>query len=205
MNTLRKCAALCACALFLATLTSTEGLAAEPPPAASPEPGVWQKHEYTFAYMGFTSTYSCDGLADKVKILLIAAGARKDAKSRPGACAAGFGRPDKFPRADLVFYTLTPDAGGSPVAGGSAAAGGAEQPVAGTWRSVTFTDRSPRELLVGDCELVEQFRNSVLPLFSTRDIDSHTTCIPYQESGTTINLKFEAFSAVPSGPAVKPR
>ncbi len=44
---------------------------------------MWQKHEYTFAYLGFTSTYSCDGLADKLKILLIASGARKDSKSRP--------------------------------------------------------------------------------------------------------------------------
>jgi hypothetical protein len=41
--------------------------------------------------MGFTSTYSCDGLADKIKVLLIAAGARRDSKSRPGACASGFG------------------------------------------------------------------------------------------------------------------
>ena len=30
--------------------------------------------------MGFTSTYSCDGLASKLKLLLIASGARPDAK-----------------------------------------------------------------------------------------------------------------------------
>src|SRR5260221_7528594 len=67
--------------------------------------GVWQKHEYSFQFLGFTSTYSCDGLADKLKTLLIASGARPDATARAGACASGFGRPDKFARADLTFYT----------------------------------------------------------------------------------------------------
>src|ERR1700678_4071018 len=116
--------------------------------AASQEPGTWQKHQYSFAYMGFTTTYSCDGLADKLRRLLLAAGARKDVKSRPGACASGFGRPDKFARADLVFYTLAPV---------DAAAAPADKPVDGAWRPVAIAARSPRELALGDCELVDQF------------------------------------------------
>jgi hypothetical protein len=166
-------------------------LAALPALAAAQSTGVWQKHEYNFAYMGFTSTYSCDGLADKLKLLLIASGARKDAKSQPGACASGFGRPDKFARASLTFYTLVPGEADS-----------ADSPkVAGTWRPVTLSDRSPRELRVGDCELVEQFRSSVLPMFATRGVVNHTTCIPYQESGSSINLQFESFTPTPAAPA----
>src|SRR5580692_179583 len=76
--------------------------------ATAPQPGTWQSHKYSFQFMGFTSTYSCDGLADKLRKLLLAAGARADVKSRPGACASGFGRPDKFARADLTFNTLAP-------------------------------------------------------------------------------------------------
>ena len=76
--------------------------------SASPDPGIWQKHVYTFQFMGFTTTYSCDGLADKVKVLLIAAGARSDSKSQPGVCSRGWGRPDKFAQANLTFYTLAP-------------------------------------------------------------------------------------------------
>jgi hypothetical protein len=159
--------------------------------AATRESGVWQKHELSFAYMGFTSTYSCDGLADKIKLLLIAAGARPDAKSRPGACASGFGRPDKFARADLTFYTLAP--------GGANSAPAGDQ-VAGIWRTVSLAARSPRDLHTGDCELVEQFRNTVLPMFATRNVDDHTTCVPHQESGSIIGLRFESFAAVPSGP-----
>ncbi len=137
--------------------------------------------------MGFTSTYSCDGLADKLKKLLLAAGARADVKSQPGACASGFGRPDKFARADLTFSTLTP---------GDAAADG--KTAQGLWRSVAFSDRFPRDLQVGDCELVEQFRRQVLPMFTTRNVVNNTTCVPHQESGSLIDLKFDAFAAIPA-------
>jgi hypothetical protein len=163
-------------------------------PCAAPEAGLWQKHEYSFAFLGFTSTYSCDGLADKLRLLLIASGARSDAKARPGACASGFGRPDKFARADLIFYTLSP-AGATADPSASAAA------IDGTWKSVTLSLQQPRELGRGDCELVEQFRSNVLPMFTARNIDNHTTCIPYQESGSEIDLRFEAFSAAPKAPA----
>ena len=176
------CAALAGGAV-LCTAPARAAEAAGAPAAA----GTWQKHEYTFQYLGFTSTYSCDGLADKLKVLLHASGARGDLKSRPGVCAAGFGRPDKFAQAFLIFYTL------NPLAGGGAQAG--VESVPGLWRPVALASRSPRELAVGDCELVEQFRTSVLPMFSARGIDDHTTCIPHQESGSVINLKFEAFTA----------
>jgi len=187
MTCLRTLAAIVGCALFPALLFSPPSFADD---ASVHEPGVWQKHQYSFAYMGFTSTYSCDGLADKLKLLLLAAGARRDVKSQAGACASGFGRPDKFARADLTFYTLAPGSDGAAAAG--------DKPVDGTWRAVSFADRSPRDLHTGDCELVEQFRNSVLPMFTTRNIDNHTTCVPHQESGSNISLRFEAFAAPPA-------
>jgi hypothetical protein len=156
--------------------------------AAVAEAGSWQSHEYTFQFLGFTSTYSCDGLAGKLRKLLLAAGARADVKSVPGACASAFGRPDKFARADLAFYTLTPADSG----------GGADKAVNGTWRAVTFANRAPSDLAIGDCELVEQFRTQVLPLFSTRNVANNTACIPHQDSGSVINLKFDSFAAIPA-------
>jgi len=162
-------------------------LAAEPS-TADPEQGAWKKHEYSFQFLGFTTTYSCDGLASKLKVLLIAAGARADAKSTSGACARGFGIPDKFARADLIFYTLTPVENGEH----------ANPPISGVWRSVAFADRSPREVRLGDCELVEQFRDNVLPMFTTRDIDNRMTCVPNQLSGSVINLKFAVFAGEPT-------
>lgn len=164
-------------------LVSTASLAGDG--AAAGDMGTWQSHKYTFQFMGFTSTYSCDGLADKLRILLLAAGARADVKSVPGACASAFGRPDKFARADLTFYTLAP---------ASAGTGGA---VKGIWRSVTFGAHQPHEIGLGDCELVEQFRQQLLPMFTTRNVVNNTSCIPHQESGSTIDLRFESFTAPP--------
>jgi hypothetical protein len=154
--------------------------------AAAPQPGTWQSHKYSFQFMGFTSTYSCDGLASKLRKLLLAAGARADVKSQPGGCASGFGRPDKFARADLTFSTLAP------------AGAGDGTTVNGAWRPVGFTTTSPRDIGLGDCELIEQFRNQVLPMFATRNVVSNTTCVPHQESGSTINLRFESFAALPA-------
>jgi hypothetical protein len=175
-----------------AMLLSTAAFAADAPdsPAAR---GTWQTHKYSFQFLGFTSTYSCDGLANKLKELWLAVGARADAKSQPGACAAPFGQPDKFARADLTFSILAPlDA---------TAANG--KPVNGAWRAVTLAAHAPRDLQIGDCELVEQFRQQVLPMFTTRNVVSNTTCIPNQESGSLIDLKFESFTALPAAGAAR--
>jgi hypothetical protein len=157
----------------------------------TPTQGVWQKHEYRFSFFGFTTTYSCDGLADKLKLLLIAAGARMDAKSQPAACTSGFGRPDRFASAYLTFYTL--------------AAAGADQAsdagtVNGNWRVVKFMPRTPSQLALGDCELIEQFRDRLLPMFSTRNIDNRTACVPHQLSGSDYSLTFDSFAAVDTKP-----
>jgi hypothetical protein len=174
-------------AMVAAALSASTALA-DDATATAREPGVWQKHQYSFAFMGFTTTYSCDGLADKLKLLLIGAGARKDAKASAGACASGFGRPDKFARANLTFYTLVPAA---------TVGGAADQRADGIWRRVALAAHSPWELGIGDCELIEQFQTKVLPMFATRKVENRTTCIPYQESGSVINLKFESFAAAP--------
>ena len=188
MNSRWKLAAVIGCALFVSLLIPRTSPADEP---SARERGVWQKHEYSFVFLGFTSTYSCDGLADKIKLLLTAAGARPDSKSQAGACPNGFGRPDKFARADLTFYTLAPSGTDTPPG---------TKPVDGVWRPVSIADRSPRELGLGDCELVEQFRDNVLPMFATRNIDDHTTCVPNQYSGSLIALRFESLAAAPHAP-----
>ncbi|HUA77780.1 MAG TPA: hypothetical protein VMA86_08910 [Acetobacteraceae bacterium] len=188
MHRHRHRAALAAVLGLAGAMLSSGTSLADDSQAASPAQGTWQSHKYTFQFLGFTSTYSCDGLADKLRLLLLAAGARPDVKSQPGACARGFGRPDKFARADLVFSTLKPLEGTAPPDAKTAN---------GQWRSVKLGWHSPMELQLGDCELVEQFKSQLLPMFTTRNVVSNTTCVPYQESGSTIDLEFDVFAAVP--------
>jgi hypothetical protein len=163
--------------LLCGVLVSRQSVADE-----STAAGVWQKQQYSFVFMGFTSIYSCDGLAGKLKVLLIAAGARGDAKAYAAACAQ-FGQVEKLARADLVFYTLAPASGTTD-----------GQRVDGAWRRVALAERSPRDLARGDCELVEQFKAHVLPLFTTREVVDRTTCVPNQAAGSIVNLQFETFT-----------
>jgi hypothetical protein len=191
MNSLGKFVVSCA-VLLCGVFPWRVALADDSSIASTPEPGIWQKHEYTFRFLGFTTTYSCDGLADQLKVLLTAAGARADSKSQSGVCASGYGRPDPLPQANLTFYTLVP-------ASTAKSADGSQ--VAGTWRPVSIASRVPRELGLGDCELVEQFRTLVLPMFTVRNIEDHTSCVPHQESGSVISLKFETFAEASAKPA----
>jgi hypothetical protein len=91
-------------------------------------------------------------------------------------------------RANLKFYTLAPVGNGE----------NASASIDGVWRSVVFADHSPREVGLGDCELIEQFRDKVLPMFATRNVDSRMTCVPNQLSGSGISLKFEVFAGLPA-------
>lgn len=175
-------------ALIVFAACGTVGLASADP-SATPESGVWVKRHYNLQFMGFTSTYSCDGLAGKLKVLVKAAGARSDLKVSPGACAAGFGRPDKFANASVTFYALVPESSAKP----DETNGAKDQ---GVWQTVEIAARKPTELQPGDCELVEQFRDHVLPLFTRRNVDDRITCVPNQESGSSYFLRFEVFEAV---------
>lgn len=170
-------------------------------PAAGATPvvatdGVWTENTYSYTHLGFTTTYSCDGLADKLKLLLRTAGARKDVVANPIGCGGGYGRPSKFARVDLKFYTLKPAAMATPPAAGMPAT------VPGMWKAVQMSRLSPRDLGGGDCELVDDFSKVLLPMFATRAVESNLTCVPHQASGS-LRLSFESFVAVPAPQAAK--
>jgi hypothetical protein len=148
-------------------------------------PGTWQAHKYEFHFMGVTSTYSCDGLGDKLQLMLRLTGARGDTHVAP-LCARGFGVPDKLAEAAISFSSLQPTADGSSTNVGST--------VSGVWRHIELATNRPRELRDGDCELIEQFRDSVLPMFATRNVQTRGECIPNQASGF-FSLQFDVFAA----------
>jgi hypothetical protein len=182
---------LCAAGLISGAMPEP-GVASEPAADAAAAPaalsGSWRDHEYQFNYMGFTATYSCDGLGDKLQRLLSLSGARPDAKVMP-SCVRGFGVPDKLAQAQLKFATLLP----APPTGA-----GAGDSVDGVWRHVEISARHPFELQSGDCELVEQFRDRLLPMFATHNVRSQITCVPHQDSGSNYSLSFDVFAAAPA-------
>jgi hypothetical protein len=184
--------------------------------ADAPVEGTWQKHEYVLSYAGFTSHYSCDGLEDKLRLLL------KEAGARPGAqvsatCSDFRGGPSRIATARMTFYTLAPGVPGSTPAATPAAPArqlGRDAPVlkktaepergVGAWKSVDWHAGSPRELDLGDCELVEQFAREILPLFTTRNIEDRMSCVPHQLTLGSVQLKFGVLAALPEAERPKP-
>ncbi len=49
-------------------------------------------------------------------------------------------------------------------------------------------------------ELVDEFREDVLPLFATRDIKNHLNCIPFQEESLVYDLSFDVFMPATAPP-----
>ena len=162
-------------ALVLALLLPWAPAAQAQAPAETSAPptwAVWTPKELTFVYMGFTSHYSCDGLRDKMRSILLQLGARPDLTVREVPCSGMAGRPSEFPGVTVNMNVLAPfDA---------AKSNANATPVPAHWKTVEIsTDRDPlRE--AGDCELVEQVKSRVLPLFNARNVDYRSSCVPNQ-------------------------
>ena len=160
-------------------------------PAGAAEADVlaaWKRHEIDFTYMGFTTRYSCEGLRDKMRVLLRAAGARPDFDVSVRACAGMPGGVTEFPRVRLVFFAPELPEPGSREVG---------EPAPSRWVPVRLARRQPRDLEIGDCELVEQFRDRVLTAFTSRNLQHDINCIPHQLSGSSFDVRVEVLKGLP--------
>ncbi len=193
--------------LWLSAAALAQAPAAPPAPAAPaaaadgspPTWAVWTPKELRFIYMGFTAHYSCDGLADKMRKILLQLGARSDMKISAVPCSGPLGTPTEFPGVTVKMNVLT--------LWDSATASAATTPVPAHWKLVELsTERDPL-YQAGDCELVEQVKAHVLPLFRPRHVDYHSNCIPYQLQMGAAQLKADVLFADDQGartPASKP-
>ena len=189
-------------ALVLASVAlaygSSAGIAAAGEAAtevADTQPATWTPKELSFLYQGFTTRYSCDGLRAKVRSALLILGARKeDLVVNESGCVSPNGGPEFFPGVRIKMQVLTPVT--------AAAATPAANTVAAHWKAVDL--RLDRDALSqsGDCELLEQIKQSILPLFTTRNIKYSSTCVPHQLSAGGTILKADLL--VSDAPEAKP-
>jgi hypothetical protein len=156
---------------------------------------VWTPKKLQFTFMGFTARYSCDGLADKMKRVLLDLGARSDLKLNPIGCSSGFGRPSPFPGVSATVQVLQPLGDQSP--------GPDTKVIPAHWKSVVVAPRGDPLNAAGDCELTEQIKQRILPMFATRNIEYSSTCIPNQLQVGGTRLSAEVLIADPS-PAPAP-
>jgi hypothetical protein len=56
----------------------------------------------------------------------------------------------------------------------------AEAPVIAHWKTVEVAPGGTGIDAAGDCELVEQIKQKIMPLFTARNVDSNARCVPHQ-------------------------
>jgi len=158
----------------------------------------WTPRKLHLTYMGFTAHYSCDGLREQMKSILRQLGAREDLVVKPSGCTRLQG-PEPFPGLDATFSVLEPAGGGGQGAGDARA-------VAARWEKVTLNSDTPRRDAAGGCELIEQVKKHVLPLFATRNLIYSSDCFPHAESLAGARLSVEVLLPVkPPLPKSAPR
>jgi hypothetical protein len=156
--------------LSLAVPLSLAAAPADSPVAAADiVPGVWQHHKVTINYFGITAAYSCDGLEEHVRNILLHLGARKDVKVYANGCPRGSEVPSHTAWIQSDFYTLAP-----------AESGSTADAVKAHWATRQVTPRQPFYMGDGDCELIQEMKDLVLKNFSLRDVQYRTDCVPHQ-------------------------
>lgn len=157
------------------------------PVTGNPLPAVWKERHVRFFYAGRTSRYSCDGLQEKTRALLLEMGARRDLKIDTAGCE------ERATSLQLVFSSpALPDPAAKPLHRGDLSA------VDARFESFTLTnDAAFKNFGIADCELVEEFTRQVLPKLETRDIEEDITCVPFQASGSRYLVRGEVLRNLP--------
>jgi hypothetical protein len=139
---------------------------------------VWKVHDLDFQYMGFTSRFSCSGLRDEMRTILLRLGARADhLEVTPSGCSNVEDRPGRISGVQIHMETLEP-------------ASGSGTPVDAQWKQVVIGGEES-----DDCELYEQIEHDILPLFTTRNVKSFNfSCMPHQATAVPPRVRLEVLS-----------
>jgi hypothetical protein len=183
------CALAGAGLVFAALIWSADAHGGEPIAA------VWKEQRLRFFYMGRTSRYSCDGLRDKVRAMLLDLGARRDLRIEALGCEGSAARSRlgaPGPSLNIVFAApALLDAKGKPPRAGDSGS------VVARFETFTITNDAFRNMGIADCELVEEFAHQILPRLVTRHLRQDITCVPFQSGGRFL-VRGEILRTVPS-------
>jgi hypothetical protein len=162
--------------------------------AGNPRAAVWRAQRVEFFYVGRTSRYSCDGLRDKVRAMLIDLGARRDLTVVASGCP-GYDGPSGNGtglRLKIEFSSpALPTAATRPLRDGDLAA------VDARFQSFRIANDAFRNMGIGDCELVQQFAQQLLSKLTVRDVHQDIVCVPYQPNASRFLVSGEILKPLP--------
>jgi hypothetical protein len=184
------------CAVVTAGLSLSTAYAADtagvPALSVAPPAAHWVERTLDYTYMGFTVHFTCDGLRDNVRDILLALGARrKDLKIQSRGCARLNG-PEPFPGVSATFSVLvpvTPDEIGKV---------GNTSPQATHWQTVDLVKLTRSGSDQAPCELLEQLKDKALPLFTSRNLTFQSSCVPHEVRLGEIQFSVDVLRPLPS-------
>ena len=191
--TAARCAALIApLALLLmagqvlaAASTADVPAASAGAPAAAGSGAQWRQQTLKFSYDGITTLYTCDGLEDKVRVILLAFGASNDVKVRATGCDRGMNLPTRFAWVEANYSALVPAAADATGTG----------MVKGNWTPIQIAPNRPSFMGAGECELIESMRDALAKGFTLRNVQYRTSCMPHQVTLGSYTVSAEVLKA----------
>jgi len=179
-RSVRQSAAMLVSVIALNCSSVRDALASPESADAAHELAVWVPLQLTFPYRHFTTQYSCSGLETRMRSLLLKLGARPDLEVRGYGCTQLSG-PDPLAGVKIKMDVLEP--------------AGTRPGLAAHWKRVDLLgDRETLEA-AGDCELIEQIAQKILPLLTVRNVDYHATCQAQTIVPGSVHLKADVLVA----------
>ena len=174
---------------WAAALMLAGGVAhAQSEPNAAVVEAVWKPQRINFVYRGYSTLYSCGGLQEKLETILSTMGARDGSiRLRTYSCDEVV----SIARFEVVLASpveATPenvqeltsyDAHDQLVARvrGEQLAGAEDlQRFPAVWKTISFARSREMRLAPGDCELVQQLRQTILPRMSVQIVNDGIHC-----------------------------
>jgi hypothetical protein len=149
---------------------------------------VWHTQEIEFEYGGSSGAYSCGGLRDVVRRILLRFGAREDLKVAVFACEIAYlparvqiTLTSAIPASDAesLQRVTTYDARRrllARVRGEQLPTASELERIPAVWQRISLVSDPKLRLLPGDCDLVRQIRRTVLPRLGVQVVRDQLNC-----------------------------
>lgn len=144
--------------------------------AAATVTAQWQPYDLRFHYFGFTTYYSCSGLEDRLEQLLKDMGADQDVRVSVSGCFCINDVSNMLTARIRVRMPVTEDSTSSATHDAQGASFSAVS------KPVELRSSRSGQMGSGDCELLEQVRDQLLPALKLQLIKDNLTCLPGQVS-----------------------
>lgn len=148
---------------------------------------VWKSQQVNFEYRGYSTTYSCRSLEDKLTMILRTVGAREDVQLRSYVCDEQLGiarfqvamQSPVVASEENIREITSRDSKDELIArvkGEKPPSAADLERFPAVWKKVSFSSDRNMRLERGDCELVQQLRQQILPRMSIQVVKDNLRC-----------------------------